>query len=91
MAKETVSAEVSKMRQRSVYMQIRLPEIKDEIKALNEERKAIGVRVREEVLGEDQTKTLNRRRIYLANRVESLRAEQESLVKERRDINSKSK
>ena len=73
-----------KLRRQKIYIQDRLPELKGELIALEEEKEQLTQKAKAPV-GEN-LKQLNRRRIFLSVRIDVLRNEQRELIGERKKI-----
>lgn len=87
-----VSAEVKSLRQRRVYLKLRLPALRQEIKDLSGERKTVVEKLKSgSGLDTDEQKRLRERRVYLAQRHSSLRGELKSLAEERKTVGEKLK
>jgi predicted nucleic acid-binding Zn-ribbon protein len=86
--KKVVSAqdkEVRKLRRRRSYIAGRLPELKEELGSLKNERKSF--KDKEQLVGDPKStdaKNLNRRRRFVKSRIENLQKEKEGLVAERK-------
>ena len=87
-----VSPEVKALRQRRVYLKIRLPALREEMKALSGERKLVVEKLKAGGDSKsDEQKKLRERRVYLAQRHTSLRGELKSLADERKTVGEKLK
>ena len=75
------SRETRDVRHHRIYASVRLPTIRDEMKALQQERKELATSLKEG--GGDDPKATARRRVYLTLRLEKLRNEQKELLAER--------
>jgi hypothetical protein len=81
--------ELKNLRHRKIYIRIRLPEIRDEIKNLNTETKNLTVSLQNKG-GEDQEnlKNIRQRKIYTRQRTQALKSEQTALTVERKTVNA---
>jgi hypothetical protein len=79
-----MSADQIKLRQRNIYIKGRIPEVRDELKKIEAEKRSVVVKAKD-VKGDD-LKKLNHRRIFLVARIEALRQEQRNLTGERRAV-----
>jgi hypothetical protein len=77
------------LRGRAIYVSARIPEIKIEAAALQDERKSVIAKAK--VSSGDQLKQLNHRKTYIIMRVGILRAEQKQLIAEKKDLIEKLK
>ena len=79
-----MSADQIKLRQRNIYIKGRIPELRDELKKIDTEKRA--VIAKSKVVKGDDLKKLNHRRIFLTARIEALRQEQRTLAGERKTV-----
>jgi hypothetical protein len=88
MASNEKSTQADKeLRFRRIYIATRLPEVRDEIKRLNDEKRQVLGKVKE-ASGTD-LKDLNHRRIYATVRLDVLRTEQRALIEEKKTLAAK--
>src|ERR1051326_4670841 len=81
--KGKIPPEIKALRSRKVYIQLRVPRIKEELKTLGEQRKKLS-----EAKGrpESLTKDHHQQRVYAHHELERLKAELKNLEKERGTI-----
>lgn len=93
MAAQTESAKLSPeqkaLNERRIYIKIRLPAVRDELKDLREERVAVVEKLKNEK-DEAKQKNLRQRRIFISHHLEALKTELGSLTDERKMIVGKS-
>jgi uncharacterized coiled-coil DUF342 family protein len=90
--KVAITPEVKELRNRRLYLKIRLPALRQEVKDLSEERKTLSEKLKnaEKLSPEEQTK-LRQRRIYVIQHHSALRAEAATLTEERKTVFEKLK
>jgi hypothetical protein len=88
-SKPTVAttSEVKELRYRRVYLDIRLPNLRQEIKAIGEEKNTLTEKLRNtDALAQEEKKKLLRRRIYVVHHHKALMAESKVLSEERKEL-----
>jgi hypothetical protein len=72
------------LRQRNLYIKGRIPEVREELKKVETEKKSVSSQVK--LAKGDDLKKLNHRRVYLSVRIETLRGEARQLTAERKTV-----
>ena len=77
------------LRQRNIYIKGRIPEVREELKKHETEKKSVSSQVK--IAKGDDLKKLNHRRIYLSVRIDALRGEAKQLTTERKTVTDRLK
>ncbi|HZB90334.1 MAG TPA: hypothetical protein VE397_02760 [Stellaceae bacterium] len=89
-AKEAAGGEAKALRSRKVYLQVRMPKVREEIKVIGDERKTISEKLKNvAALDASQQKAVRERGVYLSHHHNALRAELKALTAERQVVGEK--
>jgi len=89
-AKRSVSADEKHAHRRMIYLRERLPEVRTDLGKIRNERHDVLLKIKRASDDEERT-SLNRRKIYLIQRAEVLKAEYSTLLAERKSIAAKTR
>jgi hypothetical protein len=82
-------SDLAMLRQRNIYIKGRIPEVREELKKFETEKKSVSSQVK--LAKGDDLKKLNHRRVYLSVRIETLRGEAKQLTAERKTVTDRLK